>query len=54
MSDDQCEQISSSAKVISALADVVVVEGVHEFLRFDNGPEFAPGEPYKWRATAHR
>jgi putative transposase len=30
----------SSAKVIEALADVMVMKGVPEHLRSDNGPEF--------------
>ena len=32
----------SSAKVIGALADVMVMKGVPEYLRSDNGPEYVP------------
>lgn len=32
--------VLSSAKVIGALADVMVMKGVPEHLRSDNGPEF--------------
>jgi putative transposase len=35
----------SSAKVIEALADVIVVKGVPQNLRSDDGPEFA----CKWK-----
>jgi hypothetical protein len=36
----RAERRWSSAKVIEALADVMVVKGVPEHLRSDNGPEF--------------
>ena len=49
----------SSWKVISALADVMVVKGVPEHLRSDNGPEFVAQDLRKcWRYrsedTVHR
>lgn len=34
------ERRSGSAKVIEALADVMVMKGVPEHIRSDNGPEF--------------
>lgn len=40
----------SSAKVIEALADVMVVKGVPEHLRSDNGPEFVAHDLRKWLA----
>ena len=40
----------SSWKVISALADVMVVKGVPEHLRSDNGPEFVAQDLRKWLA----
>jgi len=40
----------SSAKVIGALADVMVVKGVPEHLRSDNGPEFVARDLRKWLA----
>lgn len=40
----------SSAKVIGALADVMVVKGVPEHLRSDNGPEFVAKNLRKWLA----
>ena len=36
----RAERRWSSARVISALADVMVMKGVPEHLRSDNGPEF--------------
>jgi putative transposase len=36
----RCERRWSSAKVIEAMADVMVMKGVPEHLRSDNGPEF--------------
>jgi transposase InsO family protein len=41
----------SSAKVIGALADVMVVKGVPERIRSDNGPEFVARHLRKWLAT---
>jgi len=40
----------SSAKVIEALADVMVMKGVPEYLRSDNGPEFVAHDLRKWLA----
>ena len=40
----------SSAKVIEALADVMVMKGVSEHLRSDNGPEFIAKGLRKWLA----
>jgi putative transposase len=40
----------SSAKVIEALADVMVMKGVPEHLRSDNGPEFVAHDLRKWLA----
>jgi putative transposase len=42
----------SSAKVIEALADVMVIKGVPEHLRSDNGPEFVAHDLRKWLADA--
>src|ERR1039458_6239687 len=47
----RCERRWSSAKVIGALADVMVMKGVLEHLRSDNGPEFVARELRKWLAT---
>ena len=41
----------SSAKVIEALADVMVIKGVPEHLRSDNGPEFVAHDLRKCGAT---
>jgi len=41
----------SSARVISALADVMVLKGVPEHLRSDNGPEFVATDLGKWLAA---
>ncbi len=35
-----CDRSWSSARVIAALADVMVIKGIPEHLRSDNGPEF--------------
>ena len=40
----------SSAKVIEALADVMVMKGVPEHPRSDNGPEFVAKDLRKWLA----
>jgi putative transposase len=40
----------SSAKVIEALADVMVMKAVPEHLRSDNGPEFVARDLRKWLA----
>ncbi len=37
-----------SAKVIEALADVMVMKGVPEHIRSDNGPEFVARDLRKW------
>jgi putative transposase len=44
----QCERSWSSARVIAALADVMVIKGVPEHLRSDNGPEFVARDLRKW------
>ena len=41
----------SSARVIGALADVMVMKGVPEHLRSDNGPEFVAKGLRKWLAN---
>ena len=41
----------SSAKVIEALADVMVIKGVPEPIRSDNGPEFVARDLRKWLAN---
>jgi putative transposase len=41
----------SSAKVIEALADVMVMKGVPEHIRSDNGPEFVARDLRKWLAN---
>jgi len=38
----------SSAKVIAALADVMVIKGVPEHIRSDNGPEFVAHDLRTW------
>ncbi len=40
----------SSAKVIESLADVMVIKGVPEHIRSDNGPEFVAKDLRKWLA----
>jgi len=46
-----CERSWTSAKVISALADVMMMRGVPENLRSDNGPEFVAKDLRKWLAA---
>ena len=46
----RAERRWSSAKVIGALADVMVMKGVPEHLRSDNGPEFVAKDLRKWLA----
>jgi putative transposase len=46
----RAERRWSSAKVIGALADVMVIKGVPEHLRSDNGPEFVAKDLRKWLA----
>jgi len=47
----RCERSWSSARVISALADVMVMKGVPQHLRSDNGPEFVARGLRKWLAA---
>ena len=44
----RCERSWSSARVIAAPADVMVLKGVPEHLRSDNGPEFVARDLRKW------
>src|ERR1700750_1822771 len=44
----RAERRWSSAKVITALADVMVWKGVPEHIRSDNGPEFVAKDLRKW------
>ena len=44
----RAERRWSSAKVIGALADVMVWKGVPEHIRSDNGPEFVAKDLRKW------
>jgi putative transposase len=44
----RAERRWSSARVIEALADVMVMKGIPEHLRSDNGPEFVAKELRKW------
>ena len=46
----RAERRWSAAKVIEALADVMVTRGIPEHLRSDNGPEFVAKELRKWLA----
>ncbi len=46
----RAERRWSSAKVIGALADVMVMKGVPQHIRSDNGPEFVAKELRKWLA----
>jgi len=46
----RAERRWSSAKVIGALADVMVWKGVPEYLRSDNGPEFVAKDLRRWLA----
>jgi len=47
----RCERSWPSARVIGALADVMVIRGVPEHLRSDNGPEFVAKDLRKWLAA---
>jgi len=47
----RCERSWSSARVIAALADVMVMRGVPEHLRSDNGPEFVARDLRQWLAA---
>jgi putative transposase len=44
----RCERSWTSARVISALADVMVMKGIPEHLRSDHGPEFVARNLRKW------
>ena len=44
----RAERRWSSAKVISALADIMVCKGVPKHIRSDNGPEFVAKDLRKW------
>ena len=46
----RAERRWNSAKVISALADVMVMKGVAEHIRLDNGSEFVAKDLRKWLA----
>ena len=46
----RAERRWSSAKVIGALADVMVWKGIPEHIRSDNGPEFVAKDLRKWLA----
>jgi putative transposase len=46
-----CERNWSSATVILALADVIVMKGIPEHLRSDNGPELMAIDLRKWLAA---
>ena len=48
----RAERRWSSSRVISALAHVMVMKGVPEHLRSDNGPEFVAKDLRKWLAKA--
>ena len=48
----RAERRWSSAKVIGALADVMVLKGAPEHLRSDNAPEFVAKGLRKWLADA--
>ena len=47
----RCEWRWSSAKVIEALADVMVMKSVPEHLCSDNGPEFVARDLRQWLAN---
>jgi len=47
----RCERSWASARVIGALADGIVMKGIPEHLRSDNGPEFAAQDLRKWLAA---
>ena len=47
----RCERSWPSTKVINALADVMVMKGIPEHLRSDNGPEFVAKDLRKWLAA---
>jgi putative transposase len=47
----RAERRWSSAKVIEALADVMLMKGVPEHIRSDNGPEFVARDLRQWLAA---
>jgi hypothetical protein len=47
----RCERRWSSARMIEALADVMVIKGIPEHLRSDNGPEFVARDLGQWLAN---
>jgi putative transposase len=47
----RCERSWSSAKVIGALADLMVMKGIPEHIRSENGPEFVAKDLRKWLAA---
>ena len=47
----RCERSWPSTRVINALADVMVMKGIPEHLRSDNGPEFVAKDLRKWLAA---
>jgi putative transposase len=48
----RAERRWTSAKVIEALADVMVCKGVPEHIRSDNGPEFVAKDLRQWFSNA--
>jgi hypothetical protein len=50
----RAERRWSSSKVIAGLADVMVMKGVPEHLRSDNGPEFVAKDLRKWLEQLRR
>ena len=48
----RAERRWTSAKVIKALADVMVQKGVPEYIRSDNGPEFVAKDLRRWLINA--
>jgi putative transposase len=47
----RCERSWSNTKVISALADVMVMKSVPEHIRSDNGHEFVARDLRQWLAA---
>ena len=43
-----CKEAEITLQVIEVLADVMLVRGIPEHIRPDNGPEFIAGELRKW------
>jgi hypothetical protein len=44
----QCERRWSKAKVIEALTDVMVINGIQKHIRSDNDPEFEAKNLRQW------